>query len=92
MASNKTTSLPGLDNSSPSIQFYNVVGVERKDPRSPSTYNEEEMVIVRARIESLQQLCPKLEMSNIGVISPYKWQVKKLKEYLNTNIVRSVRL
>ena len=86
MASNKITSLPGLDNSSPSIQFFNVVRVEQKDPRSPYTYNEEEIVIVREWIESLQQLCLQLQMSNIGVISPYQWQVKKLKEYLTSNI------
>mmetsp|Transcript_31535 Transcript_31535/g.57323 ORF Transcript_31535/g.57323 Transcript_31535/m.57323 type:complete len:817 (-) Transcript_31535:65-2515(-) len=65
------------------VVLHHVVGQERRDPDSASTYNLEEVRIVSQYIRDLIEDTPLgLEGRDVGVITPYNKQVRVLERQL----------
>eukprot|EP00803_Ostreobium_quekettii_P007947 evm.model.scf_520.6 EVM.evm.TU.scf_520.6 scf_520:61854-71225(+) len=64
--------------------FYHVAGKESKDEGSTSRYNKSEIELILALFREIIKTVPDVQTRPaIAVISPYKAQVKKMREYLN---------
>eukprot|EP00095_Tigriopus_kingsejongensis_P010509 maker-scaffold45_size475391-snap-gene-0.8 protein:Tk10509 transcript:maker-scaffold45_size475391-snap-gene-0.8-mRNA-1 annotation:"hypothetical protein BRAFLDRAFT_119350" len=69
--------------------FHSVAGTDKREGRSPSFFNTEEVSIVVDYIQKLLlETKPKVLGSDIGVISPYRQQVSKIKMMLNARFHR----
>ncbi|XP_049807709.1 probable RNA helicase armi isoform X2 [Schistocerca nitens] len=66
--------------SPPAVVFHGVIGTNYQDAECPSWYNPEEIVIVTSYIQKLYKLG--LTADQIGVITPYQRQVKRLRDVL----------
>ncbi|XP_045165133.2 putative helicase MOV-10 [Mercenaria mercenaria] len=75
----------GLQKQGFPLVFHGVVGEDMREERSPSFFNPQEVSIVVQYVEDLMT-CKKgginLKQSDIGVISPYRKQVQKIKQVL----------
>lgn len=70
----------------PPIQVLNVRGQEQMDPGEPSYFNLAEVARVSDLIESELAAHPGLQMKEIGVITPYRRQVGRIKKHLEEKI------
>jgi len=65
------------------LVFHGVIGQDQKEETSPSFFNIEEAVIV---LDYIKQICQmkenKVQPKEIGVITPYRRQVQKLRSLL----------
>lgn len=75
----------GLQKQGFPLLFHGLVGEDMREERSPSFFNPQEVSVVTQYVEELMA-CKKggiaLKQSDIGVISPYRRQVQKIKEVL----------
>ncbi|GAA6038806.1 hypothetical protein JCM8097_002902 [Rhodosporidiobolus ruineniae] len=74
----------GWPNSRFPVIFHAVQGNDEREGRSPSFFNVNEITVARMYVERLQNRSSgvKLRDSDIGVITPYNAQVKKLRAAL----------
>jgi len=59
--------------------FHGVVGEDQREAQSPSFFNPQEVSIVRDYVKQLLNTKPKIDVKEIGIISPYRRQVDKLR-------------
>ncbi|XP_028391336.1 uncharacterized protein LOC114516141 isoform X3 [Dendronephthya gigantea] len=69
----------------PVLSFYTAQGVDKQDEEGLSYYNDAEVAEVVARVEELIFLWPEDWAKNIGVLTPYRDQVKRIREGLRKN-------
>ncbi|CAN6621584.1 helicase Sen1p [Trichomonascus vanleenenianus] len=60
-------------------RFYDIKGRHQKSTQTKSIFNKDEAVIALELFDSLTKQYPDLDVSKIGIISPYKSQVRELK-------------
>ncbi|KAG2499969.1 hypothetical protein HYH03_002254 [Edaphochlamys debaryana] len=73
----------GLPNNAVPILFHHIIGIDDRELRSPSWYNLAEINQVKTYVESLMALCRnRLTGADIGVISPYRKQVQRIRAVL----------
>ena len=65
------------------LVFHGIVGRDKQEANSPSFFNAEEVVTVVDYIKQLLALKPKIMAKEIGVISPYRKQIEKIKDVMN---------
>ncbi|XP_028391332.1 LOW QUALITY PROTEIN: uncharacterized protein LOC114516140 [Dendronephthya gigantea] len=66
----------------PVLSFYTAQGVDKQDEEGLSYYNDAEVAEVVARVEDLIFHWPKNWKKNIGVLTPYRDQVKRIRDAL----------
>ncbi|KAF2895534.1 hypothetical protein ILUMI_10639 [Ignelater luminosus] len=64
------------------VEFCSVIAQEKREGRSPSYFNTNEGEMVIKYIQEILNLSIKVELSDIGVITPYIQQVHRIKERL----------
>ncbi|KAG8899889.1 hypothetical protein FRB99_006391 [Tulasnella sp. 403] len=80
---------PVLPNPRLPIVFHGVDGRDEKDHKSPSHYNMDEVAVVEAYITTLlRDHTRPLSPEDIGVISPYTAQTRKLRDVLSARYPR----
>ena len=84
-AADKTKAINFLKGKPP-VEFYDVRGQERMDPGEPSYYNLKEVKKVYDLIVKVIETHPDLPLKEIGIISPYKRQVRRIKQHLEEKI------
>ncbi len=67
------------------IIFHGVVGVDKREGRSPSFFNPEEVIEVGKYLKALLegQGRHKIQPKDLAVIAPYRRQVQKIREHMN---------
>ncbi|KAM3617817.1 uncharacterized protein V6R79_011507 [Siganus canaliculatus] len=65
--------------------FHGVIGDDKCEANSPSFFNEDEVKVLEMYVEYLLQTAGKmgLDISDIGIITPYRKQVQKIREALD---------
>ncbi|XP_050414418.2 putative helicase MOV-10 [Patella vulgata] len=83
-----------LPNKNFPIIFHSVYGEELREERSPSFFNPEEAYLVLQYVKDLKKLkgSAKLEDKDIGIISPYQKQVRKIQRMMSTNGWKNIRV
>jgi len=66
------------------VIFHGVVGKDLREERSPSFFNPEEVVLVLKYVAEVLADKSKVKGAEIGVISPYRRQVEKIREKLRS--------
>jgi len=70
--------------------FHGLMGRDQKEANSPSYFNGEEVCTVVDYIQDLLSLKnPRIMPKDIGVISPYRKQISKIKDLINTRYQRN---
>ena len=64
------------------IMFHGVVGQHSKDGLSPSLYNQQEIGLIKSYVAKLLESSEAVSHKDIGVICPYRRQVRMIKEAL----------
>jgi len=75
-----------LPNKKVPLVFHGVVGEDQREARSPSYFNPEEAAIVVQYVQDLletKDTSKKVDPSEIGIISPYRRQVQKIRDLMN---------
>ncbi|KAL5498587.1 hypothetical protein ACEPAH_1941 [Sanghuangporus vaninii] len=72
----------GLVKSDYPIVFHGVCGQDMREDPSPSYFNPDEVIVVKDYVRSLLGGNMELESKDIGVITPYRAQVLKLRQLL----------
>ncbi|KAF6017027.1 MOV10 [Bugula neritina] len=65
------------------LVFRQVTGREEQDRSSPSWFNRHEVLVVAEYVENLLYGSPRVDPLDIGIISPYIQQVKKIRRALD---------
>ncbi|XP_066149742.1 putative helicase mov-10-B.1 isoform X1 [Euwallacea fornicatus] len=70
------------------IEFHSVLSTERREGRSPSYYNLEEVYVVKQYVKALMNLrfpnpVNNISLAEIGVVTPYIRQMYKIREALH---------
>ncbi|XP_026122041.1 putative helicase mov-10-B.1 [Carassius auratus] len=71
------------------VVFHGVMGKDERESNSPSFFNVTEIEVIVSYLNKLIQSqgkkgLPKLSTSDIGIITPYRKQVEKIRKALNT--------
>merc|ERR1712223_411507 len=83
-----------LPNKKVPLIFHGVVGEDQREARSPSYFNPEEAAIVVQYVQDLletKDAAKKVEPSEIGIISPYRRQVQKIRDLMNRKFQNKFR-
>lgn len=71
--------------------FHGVIGQDLKEESSPSFFNPEEVAIVVDYVKKLLQMrTNRIQAKEIGVITPYRRQVQKMRQLLRKNNLQEV--
>ena len=70
------------------LVFHGIVGDDQRESRSPSYFNPEEAAMVVQYVQDLlevkeKSVAKKVLPKEIGIISPYRRQVQKIRELMN---------
>ncbi|XP_013408833.1 putative helicase MOV-10 [Lingula anatina] len=83
----------GLPKTGCPFVFHGVVGEDMREERSPSFFNPEEATIVLGYVEKLLEARGIRVLQNeIGIISPYRKQVQKLRQLLFKKNFRDIKV
>ncbi|XP_064633916.1 putative helicase MOV-10 [Lineus longissimus] len=76
------------------IIFHGIVGGEKREGRSPSFFNPEEISVVHDYIVKLltDRKIMKLKETDIGVIAPYRQQVVKIRKALQKRNYKDIKV
>ena len=75
--------LPGQARGKFPVVFHSVIGEDQQEERSPSFFNPEEVAMTVKYVKQILDLkANKIKAKEIGIISPYRRQVEKLREQL----------
>uniref|UniRef100_A0A672QYN5 RNA helicase n=1 Tax=Sinocyclocheilus grahami TaxID=75366 RepID=A0A672QYN5_SINGR len=79
------------------VVFHGVMGKDEREANSPSFFNVTEIEVIVSYLNKLIQTqgkegLPKLSTNDIGIITPYRKQVEKIRKALNTLIYESFLL
>uniref|UniRef100_A0A8C1G4L5 RNA helicase n=1 Tax=Cyprinus carpio TaxID=7962 RepID=A0A8C1G4L5_CYPCA len=71
------------------VMFHGVLGKDDREANSPSFFNVTEIEVIVSYLNKLMQTqgkkgLPKLSANDIGIITPYRKQVEKIRKALNT--------
>uniref|UniRef100_A0A8C2AB75 RNA helicase n=1 Tax=Cyprinus carpio TaxID=7962 RepID=A0A8C2AB75_CYPCA len=71
------------------VMFHGVMGKDDREANSPSFFNVTEIEVIVSYLNKLMQTqgkkgLPKLSANDIGIITPYRKQVEKIRKALNT--------
>uniref|UniRef100_A0A673M8R7 RNA helicase n=1 Tax=Sinocyclocheilus rhinocerous TaxID=307959 RepID=A0A673M8R7_9TELE len=71
------------------VVFHGVMGKDDREANSPSFFNVTEIEVIVSYLNKLMQTqgkkgLPKLSANDIGIITPYRKQVEKIRKALNT--------
>lgn len=71
------------------VVFHGVMGKDEREANSPSFFNVTEIEVIVSYLDKLIQTqgkkgLPKLSTNDIGIITPYRKQVEKIRKALNT--------
>ena len=83
-----------LPNKKIPLIFHGIVGDDQREAKSPSYFNPEEAAKIVQYIDELldsKKLPQKITPEQIGVISPYRRQVQKIKELLNRKLQKKYK-
>ena len=74
--------------------FHGIVGEDQREARSPSYFNPEEAFVLVNYVQDLLEakgLPQPVKPEQIGVISPYRRQVQKIKELMNRKFQNRIK-
>lgn len=95
MVINSMLNYDKLPNKNVPLIFHGIVGDDQRESRSPSYFNPEEAAkvveYVQDLLDSEKGIAKKVKAEEIGIISPYRRQVQKIKELMNKKFQNKVQ-
>ena len=80
---------PQLPNSKIPLIFHGVVGEDQREEKSPSYFNPEECSLAVQYVKDLLEV-KHVKPKDIGIISPYRRQVQKIRTLLQKKGIKGI--